>query len=278
MSAPVYPDWTKLVNGLCRSCGISARVVQSSPVSAFLNAAEDARRADIDRYHAYLGIVFRRSPRSSEFYSTLLRIPFKSYITVNFDSLLAHENRKPEQRCAPLMAYPNILDRAAINSRAIYYIHGLIGPDEPPRPGSVVLSKSEFAKAYHEHGLLRAFLIQTLTYDPICFFGCQLREPALHQLFAICNQHQAELLELARGSRPPRYILLPTASRRESCAQMTERKKEDERYEAIGIKVVRYDPIDKGHIGLLNLLEPIAGLDKIRVCALGKGALYGTQE
>jgi hypothetical protein len=201
-----------------------------------------------------------------------MRINFKSYVTLNFDPLLAEESRWVEPH-PTVYPYPH-LDRQHIRSRSIFYLHGYVAKNSIPEERHLVLSESEFANAYRPDGPLRQFLLPTFIHDPICFVGCELREPVFRDVFDICKKQQQELLHKGGTQTPPKFILLahqkvPLADKGAApgdADRLALEQEEDEAafYDNLGITVVRYSAIDKEHTGLCESLEPVARLSDIR--------------
>lgn len=267
LSASVFPDWPDLVSKLCSACECETAVNGKSSASELLLAADDARTANSDRYHQCLSETFRTFAITNPLYRLLLRTPFKSYITSNFDPLLAYEARDESFGCKHVLVYPN-LNREYIDKRAVFYLHGLIDEDTPPTATSIVLTHSDFTRAYEPNSPITNFLIETFKYDPICFVGCSLREPSLEAVFRICGQQRDALRRAGGGSPPPRYILRPTelltvapqADLEAARAQRT--LEEEEFYRGYDIRVVRYDQKD-GHVGLRALFEQVTKLPRV---------------
>jgi hypothetical protein len=269
-----YPNWHSLVCDLCSCCGVDLSLAGNGNAADFLQLAEAALRADRIKYRRRLGEVFGKAvsviPR---LYKLLMRIPFKSYITLNFDPLLAEESRYLENPPCSIYPYPN-LDRQHIGKRSIYYLHGYVGQSGIPEEVELVLAESEFAHAYRADGPLRQFLLPTLTHDPICFIGCELREPVFREVFRICGDQQKDLLRRGGTKVPPKYILLAhravaladngTASG--DARRLAQEQEDDEAafYDSLGVTVVRYTPLDEAHTGLCESLETVARLPDVR--------------
>lgn len=267
-----YCGWVELVNRLCARCGVSEQVTEDTPKDKLPAIAEKARKADIDAYHGELGKIFGHIGMTNPLYDVLMRIPFKCYVTTNFDPLLASEAEKPEHDCRIEM-YPS-LDPANINGkpRTIFYIHGLINVNSTPRQGSVVLSQSEFSEAYDSESDLSSFLRSLLTHHPICFIGCQLEESPLKTVFDVCSNTQARIRAQHGGPIPERFILLPEQEQAVCVSKQhgsmapdpreaaERRAKEEQQYQELSIKIVRYAHVDEYHSGLSCMLKPLSNL------------------
>ncbi|MBI1904001.1 MAG: SIR2 family protein [Planctomycetia bacterium] len=260
-STPVFKDWPSAVSAVCGACGIDLPGDERSlnDPETLLRLADDARDANGSAYYRCLGERFGHLDASPTIYYELMRVPFKSYITLNFDPCLAHESKKEEHKCA-LKWFPD-LDRADIEKRTLFYLHGLIQEGMIPDNGSLLFARSDFEKAYHRNSPLTYFLVPTLEREEVLFIGCELREPAFREVFQLCERYRNYLV----GSKAPRrYALLPYVEAdtaptgdRENDGR-TDEQERDERFKSYGITVLRYRKIDKHYRGLRLLFERLA--------------------
>ncbi len=277
LSAGCYPSWADLVNNLCERCGSSHRVKDYSLADDFLGAAQDAKDCAEDEYYSFLGETFGRPADSASLtYDALLALHFDSYLTVNFDPLLALKARTARCRCSDGMnAFPN-LDRGNISNRTIHYLHGFIEEGTKPTDGTIVLARGEFDAAYSDASNLMNFLVPTLENDPIIFIGCRLLEPVMPKVFDICKEHQRHrqdiLQEQNRPSKPPpRFILaaIPEVKGEEGkpdeALSRAEQQQEESRYLSMDITPVWYRASGSDHSQLRYALEQLAGLKPPRV-------------
>jgi len=273
ISSQIYHNWHDLVNKLAETCGCHSKVTRDSPAEELLQVADDARSANQEQHYSYIGSHFGHIAKTNVLYGLLLTLPFKCYLTVNFDPLLGWEARMRKGEDT-IMAYPN-LDRACIKDKPICYLHGLVSEEHPPVDGTIVLSKTEFDRAYSENSPLLNFLIPTITNDPICFIGCGLREPAMKHVFTICKEHQRDRTRLAsqyggQAQAPPRFILRPDfkdpphSSDGAALSLASQVKQEDNHLEKFDISSIRYPPLDADHTGLRQLFKKIAAMKAIR--------------
>lgn len=119
-SSPIFCTWDRLINTLCENCGVPERVSPTSSPDDLLDAAESARKANIELYHRTLGDEFGRADLTSPVFGLLMRMPFASYVTVNFDPLLEQEASNPEHRCPHVECYPS-LSAKYLSRRTVYY-------------------------------------------------------------------------------------------------------------------------------------------------------------
>lgn len=290
VSSGCYHCWHKLVKRLCVRCGICRQVSRDTPARQLLEAAEDAKKANEKKYYAFLGKHFGRPPDKAQLlYDALLALPFDSFLTVNFDPLLALKSRTPVGvKHRVLKFYPS-LDRKAMGKSSIHYLHGYIGEGETPTPGTIVLSSGEFSEAYSENSNLMNFLIPTFENDPIVFIGCSLNEPVMEEVFKICKSHQEKrlgIMQVHGGENsipPPRWILRdepealadplqvdPDKARRRSI------EAEEDHYRTFDITPVWYPAPRGDHSALRHALEDLAGIKPIRTTHGWEGTLYDT--
>lgn len=283
LSASAYGDWLPLIRGLCASCGIDAGEVKDAAAEQLIDMAEQAKRTNPAEYERYLAKHFGHTNNGAGdlLYGILLGLPFRSYLTTNFDPLLAmraSELRPDGLKCnLPPNVHPR-LDRAYIGNRSIYYLHGYI-PEHRGPPISVVLARSEFNEAYSDNSSLVSFLMQTFEYDPICFFGCRLQEPMLRRLFEICSKSQQKHLALMQrlgeqpSKLPGRYIFLQkpaagrpdpnsdAALRGDAATELRERIEAEEGfYSGLNIQVIWYDGVGNDHHALRDAFRSLCNL------------------
>ncbi len=273
ISADSYPSWSDLVNKLCEYCGSDHCVRVGDPEEAYLDAAQDAKDSARDKYFSFLGETFGNSDRPASLtYDALLALPFESYLTVNFDPLLALKARTAHRPCAAeVCAYPS-LDRRKMGNRSIHYLHGLINVGDIPIDGTIVLARDEFEAAYQDTSPLMDFLVPALENDPLIFLGCRLREPVMERVFRICKNRQRVRQDLAARnmqptSCPPRFIFLPrpepTSDGKLALAESRDHQvREEAHYRNMNIEPVWYNAPSGNHSQLRHLLEDLAGLKR----------------
>lgn len=112
LSTGLYPSWTDLVYRLCVECNApNSEAAKSADADLLIQLADDAHSADPDMYYHVLDEEFGRWPTDTRLaYDLLMRLPFQSYVTTNFDPLLEYESRKPEHRdrSGGVHAYPSL--------------------------------------------------------------------------------------------------------------------------------------------------------------------------
>jgi hypothetical protein len=276
LSSGCYDGWTDLVNGLCQACGSGYRVTAESPAQHLLDGAQAAKDRNRGAYFKYLADHFGRPASfASLTYDIVLSLPFKCYLTVNFDPLLALKARMvPRSRDLRPRAYP-ALDRGDMPGGSIHYLHGLIEENKEVVDGSIVLARDEFTEAYDDGSALTHMLVRTFENDPVVFIGCLLREPAMLRVFDICKRNQKKRIEISLkkgnppGTPPQRFIFLPrfevkTEPGMDQNAATDRRVAEEEsRYRSMEINPHWYSAAERDHSSLRYILESLAGLRNI---------------
>lgn len=127
-----------------------------------------------DRYRACLHEIFDHEARDIEFNPILLYllyVPFRAYITTNYDPCLEFASRHlTSSRIRNNFAYPNLLATDLKNNH-IFHIHGYINPDEHDSVNSMVLSRDEYNDAYENSGIVSNFLRTLFSEIDVAFIG-----------------------------------------------------------------------------------------------------------
>ena len=240
VSAPDYPLWPQLIATLQDRCGLRAEDLRSAD---FLDVAQAAKDKNPEEYARTLDDIFRRKehPVSAKRYHLLARIPFLSYINLNFDPLLL--DTFDLHFDVTVSDYPHLQNQNH-GVKELFYQHGRLGTDRPAATSSIVLTRSEFDRAYDPmQTRLHGFIQATMLDHHVCFLGCNPTEPYLARLLAACKRFCEADHGLADPKRP-RWFLLGDDSY-ENSATLT----------AAGIHLVRYPRRDAAFSGLDAVLE-----------------------
>jgi hypothetical protein len=263
LSRQFYLPWEKLIPELCIACGVEniPEVTPETDAVLLMSLADEAKSRNPETYNSFLSNEFGKAVVGTRrAYDLLMRLKFKSYVTPNFDPLLAFESRKPEFRCGGTYEFPS-LPVHRIERRGVFYIHGYVDPGRAVEDNQLILGERDFSMAYDkDHSILPGFLQQLFIFHPVFFIGCSLREPTLKPVFALCRQLRKEIEGKYSETAPPRYILLPMRYQADPESGITHRNAkaesdEDARFQELDIKVVRYDPKDKYHSAIEDILD-----------------------
>jgi hypothetical protein len=240
ISAADYPVWNDLIGQLQERCGLRAEDLFSTHS---LDIAQAAKDKNAPAYFRALDEIFahRSAPKTAARYHLLARIPFASYISLNFDPLLV--DTLDLHRNITVSDYPNLQVQHQ-GPNEVFCIHGRLGPNRPAANTQIVLTRREFEAAYDPWGmLLHSFIQQTITAQDVCFLGCNPAEPYLGRIFESCKRYCQSQHGLTSPGRPNWYLLA------------------DEGYERLetvsecGIHVVQYAKRDSLYSGLDSVLE-----------------------
>ena len=240
-----YYEWKELIKELCKVFKIeylTENEEQSEKAGEFfMEKAEECK--NIDRFLFYKFIndhyanekIFTRNA-----YTLLAKLPFKAYITTNYDPLIKKSCSLENKRY--VFVYPNLnIHMIERGVSPIYYIHGLANNNCGMSENKLILARSDFDEAYSNYG--RSFLEMLFPFQKILFVGCRLGEPAFIETFKRSKKFIEDNSRNTEWPKSDKYILLPHIIREKDenlTKEFVEEQKEDEKYKELGIKVLRY--------------------------------------
>ena len=242
VSHPDYPLWAVLSDQLKEACEIRAEDLTSDDPADILEAARAKNR---QKFIAALLGKFRRleHPSAARRYHLLARLKSRRYITLNFDPLLVdivglHRNVAVSQ-------YPWITSGQHEDGELIH-LHGRLDGDFDASAWPLVLTRTDFDKAYHpDQGLLHSFLQDTLLNNDVCFLGCNPREGNLAKLLSACAKLKHSFF--ADAINVPRWYAL------------LDEGWDEWLFTDVGIHAVSYRKINESYVGFDQVLECWAG-------------------
>jgi hypothetical protein len=211
---------------------------------SLLKRAAIAKENDAARYSSFLRHRLRPTNSTPDRYHALAKIPFTSYLTTNYDSLLL--KALEYHGGAAYYAYPNL--GPAHQQRVVYFIHGCIDYEDEHRELKLVLTDNEFEEAY-EHSVLTSLLTQTFVYRSVCFLGCGFTDEYLQNLFSFSHRARQSLSSESMGPAPHSFALVDESEDVPPAAATW------------GIEVVRFDKRDANYTGLASILEHWAAIE-----------------
>jgi hypothetical protein len=138
-------------------------------------------------------------------HTNLVKIPFKSIITTNYDSCIELAFRDWGEKRQPLY-YPN-LNASELSNNSIQHIHGYIDPDHPHETvGSIILTTGDFDQAYRDKpGSVKRFLIDLFSDQNVIFLGFNMGDKILTDEILISVKEATEDKQKIAASRrlPP---------------------------------------------------------------------------
>jgi len=155
-----YPEWTKAIEEICAACGVSyLDPAEDKTADNLISKAEECKNANHGVYKQKLSSLFGTSmPITRRAYSLLMKLPFRGYITTNFDPLLSDAAAMAGNRV--LQAYPDLNPIGIDNTNTVFYIHGIARVGQTPVGDNLVLARSDFDQAYA--GIVHALLLIVL--------------------------------------------------------------------------------------------------------------------
>lgn len=243
-----YPGWKETIRELCDKCSVKP-LSESEEVSAnkLIDKAEECKKADINTYHDTLATLFGKPAVGTRLaYQFLMKLPFKAYVTTNFDPLLSEAGAIEGY---DIYSYPIFPDEFG-NSHPIVYVHGLARKKEEATGKNLILASSDFDEAYKDIGLVNNFVVHIFTHYPLLFLGCSLTEPVMYEVF----QKVHRIHTLIKGADPHailprRCIVLPKQKRvnpefSDEKIEEVYTREENKRFDEMEIEVMRYEPIN----------------------------------
>lgn len=267
LSSHVYDSWDRLILNLCQKCDVRQppRAKRTDPTS-LMKCADKCRVKGGKEYRAYLKDQFTPQPvYRRRAYECLAKIPFRAYVTTNFDPMLEDELKgcKPQLQISVYQDL-NIQHLSNREVRALYYLHGKIIPEQLDSVDHLVLGLNEFETAYASRdivGPVNGFLQQLFTHERVVFFGCGLTEPLMQKVIRKCAGIRANIGKEGRhfAFLPHVWLEKPYANREIDSAS---EENEDLEMRKCGIDVLRYDKKDRFHSTIEEMLQDLSILPK----------------
>ncbi|MFZ0615363.1 MAG: SIR2 family protein [Chthoniobacterales bacterium] len=193
LSANAYGNWSNLVEGLCSACNVKiSKGTTTFDAETCIDLAERALIADEKRFLKYISNNYGKFPWMPhvEIYQTIINLPFRSFVTTNYDDSLDYYRRllKPDMR---KYVFP-CLDVTRLADGAIFYLHGKAS-DHRNDPNNIILSRSSFEKAYKVGEDLHGFWNNIFKYRSVVVIGSSLDDPYVRNIMSICKQAREHL-------------------------------------------------------------------------------------
>lgn len=217
LSTGIYPSWVNLIQWL--STVIKDENVQDlsedTDVAILTRYAQKALNQNKDSFVEILKDEFRDKTHTHDGYRYLALSPFKSYVTLNFDTLLLKQltpiknKTRTSDNNFKTVVYPHVKPDM-INQGALFHVHGIIAPFLPLNVKELVLTESSFKVAYdHESSRLPSFWEELTMNNVVIFIACGLREPEVRNVLKICNLKRK--FQISSGITPPPLFVLKEA-------------------------------------------------------------------
>jgi len=263
LSAKYYPSWDDLLQTLCASCSVEFPDSNELGADEYLDLAGKCHDSNSVAYFKKLREIFSAPIESCpETYRHLIRGPFKAFVTINFDPLLA---TRGSDIGATVFSYKKGMSIEYLQGN-IFYIHGYVEEGGDVTNNQLVLTKSDFDTAYDpydNHSDIHDFLKPLFKYNTVLFIGCGLSEQPLKKLLEITNRAKRIAEESVDTSIIPKhFLLLAEEERKGMTREPTDEEKEQmdkllSGYRNLGINVIKFKKKKTGtpYIELSNLLK-----------------------
>ncbi len=204
------------------------------------------------------------APLNRPEYNNLVSTKFQSFVTTNFDPLLAEACDNHDLT----VHYLPIIESKYIVLKRSFYIHGLALVNDTPTAENLVLATSEFETAYNrDGGPTWQFVLNLLTEHNLLFMGCALTEPEINECFNAMIRIQAYRKEKYHEGAIDRnrIILLPNLILNGMTDEEIEHANDRQAYEksrfenSLNISIIRYPRKnrDDKHIALMLILRKL---------------------
>ena len=154
-----YPSSNELINHLIREANIELTELNSIDKFSF----KAKRLKELIREHGenFYEILYRRFDedhypinRTIPLYQDLLKIPFKSFVTTNYDRCIEEAAELLSIQFEEIQVYP-ILRANDLKAKKLYHIHGRIDHNDIIGSSrSIILTADDYASAYGESSTL----------------------------------------------------------------------------------------------------------------------------
>jgi len=264
LSSHVYHSWAELIRNLCNECDVPqpGRAKSNDP-NHLMKKADKCRTANISKYREYMRKHFAPAPvYRRRAYGFLAKMPFKAFVTTNFDPMLEDELRNCRPGQLRIWPYPDldILKMAPRDNTPVFYLHGKINSDMLESVDRLVLGLEEYELAYASQsnsGPVAGFLQQLFTHQRVLFLGCGLREPLMRRILNSCKGTRSRI-----GRKGEHFAFLPHERKPQGTSGNSEidceaEALQDNDMRECGIDILRYDEKDRFHSTVDDILQDL---------------------
>jgi SIR2-like domain len=256
-----YPTWAQLIEKLARrtrdkvgdnvKCGDTEVPIEVAARLDFLVSTQIFAGVLGQEYHSILRREFGPKDVLHPDIQTLVDLPFRHFLTSNYDPTLEAALSVPGAPCPFLCLHDNQAASAFLcnladkqQQRHVVHVHGRY--DGPER---IVLTEEEYGSHYTNSAVVKGFWTIVTVRESCVFFGFSFRDLDLLSGFRTAKR------EFALHSR--HFGVLPLA---DGVPEAGERVRLDVTY---GIQPVFFSPVDEKYSGYGQLLQMIKELTPI---------------
>jgi hypothetical protein len=253
---PPGKQWDVTVNKIATDCKVEYKNLSVKKI------IDNCMEKDIEKCNSSFSKLYpKHSPITRTALNYLLRLPFKSLLTTNFDPWI-RQNSTQEQypRC---YIYPDLPIVNGLKS-CLFYLHGYFDSEKNDSCISkLVFGEKSFETAYKK-SLLPGFLINLFVYYDVLFVCFDPTEENIIELLKTSNQIRKKIANennIPLEKLPRRYILWPIKDFDINTINEDKKKEKENEFKEktfslniMEITPVFYDPIDPNYSGLDKLL------------------------
>jgi hypothetical protein len=204
LSIPPGSRWMETVREIASCCGVN---FDDNNLPKVIDKCFEAKPTE---YKKALKDIFEQNKATARTALIFLpRLPFKTFITTNFDPWLQNYFRESdiEKQCK----YPYIKMSEGL-SKAIYYIHGYYDSESNNYDHKeLVFGENSFSDAYGMDSLLPGFLLNLLVWEHILFISFDPTQDNFREMLIRAENIKMKWKEKdSRKKFPKRFILWPT--------------------------------------------------------------------
>lgn len=265
MSANRVPDWKALVKKLCERCGVEKTSDEQGNSLNHMHLASEALKANKVEYENTLLKIFGCGIEPEYRHFLLAKIPFKFYLTTNYDNLICEAKAVIEDGHPQFHTYPRLFS-TKLAYRQVAYLHGRISKSTSRDALNIVLTHEDYRRAYGSGTFsVRDFLMQIIPFHSICFIGCGQNDPYLRGVIETCSDCRTTLQQEGHRINEEWYFLL---DRKEIFTP---------KWKYAGTRPVRFDKESSEYEGLRSILEYWSNRQEPQLNNLGGGVsdVYG---
>jgi NAD-dependent SIR2 family protein deacetylase len=213
-----YPSSNDLIKHLIDEAKLEPAELNS--LTTFALKAQRIKEFIQEKGGNFYEILYRRFDedhfpinRTIPLYQDLLRIPFGSIITTNYDKCIEEAADFLSIQFDEIQVYP-ILRANDLRANNLYHIHGRIDhADIPKSAETIVLTSDDYENAYGDSSMLPVLMNAIFDSHNIVFIGFSLEEDALYELLEL-SRKRSESIKKYKRFNPYKFAILPFERRK----------------------------------------------------------------
>ena len=245
LSIPPGGGWKDIVKTFASRCNVD---FNNQDLPKVIDECFDTKPSEYKKVFQELFPKHTSTSRTAINY--LPRLPFKAFITTNFDPWLRNLFRASD--IVGVYSYPDIPMTKGL-SKNVYYIHGYYDSTRNDfNHENLVFGERSFLCAYGTESLLPGFLLNLFVYENVLFIGFDPSEENISRILEKSEKVKVRLKE-NDFKKPKRFLLWPAFT------QATEQPKGEyeariKNFQSLGIDPIIYDYKGEDYRGIEEIL------------------------